>query len=221
MTGPSGRSKIVVYGAGGFAREVAWLIEECAAAGNPWTPVGFIDDAVERHGTLLNGLPIMSLDTVAARWPDCHAVVAVGAPATRRALAEKAAEVGLGSISVIHPRVERSRWVEIGSGTVICAGSILTTNIRIGVGVQINLDCTVGHDVILGDYSTLAPGVHVSGCVEIGPGAYIGTGASIINGTAQAPIVIGAGAVVGAGACVTRSVAPGSTVVGIPAKPRP
>jgi len=112
-----------------------------------------------------------------------------------------------------------SKWIEIGEGTVICAGNILTTNIVLGKQVQINLDCTLGHDVVLSDYATLAPGVHVSGCVQIGRRAYIGTGAEILNGTQNDPIVIGDDAVIGAGACVTCSIPSGQTWVGVPAKP--
>ena len=107
----------------------------------------------------------------------------------------------------------------MGRGIVICAGNILTTDITIGAHVQINLGCTIGHDVELHDYATLAPGVHVSGYVTIGRRVYIGTGATIINGSAERRLVIHDDAVVGAGACVTRSVADGLTVVGVPAKP--
>ncbi len=64
----------------------------------------------------------------------------------------------------------------MGKGTVICAGCILTTNIKMGNHVQINLDCTIGHDVIMDDYATLAPGVHVSGYVSLGKRVYVGTG---------------------------------------------
>lgn len=131
----------------------------------------------------------------------------------------KAEAAGMTPETVIHPRVERSEWIEIGEGTVICAGSILTTNITLGRHVQINLDCTIGHDVVMGDYTTLAPGVHVSGWVHFGPRAYVGTGAVIVNGTHDTPIVIGDDAVIGAGACVTKSVPPGVTVVGVPARP--
>ncbi len=126
---------------------------------------------------------------------------------------------GLGAATLIHPRVERSQWIEVGAGTVICAGNILTVNIKIGRHTQINLDCTIGHDVVMGEYTTLAPGVHVSGWVHFGRRVYVGTGAVIINGTEKAPVVIGDDAVIGAGAVVTKSVAAGSTVVGVPARP--
>jgi UDP-3-O-[3-hydroxymyristoyl] glucosamine N-acyltransferase len=108
---------------------------------------------------------------------------------------------------------------ELGIGAVICAGNILTTNICLGVHVQINLDCTIGHDVVLDDYTTLAPGVHLSGCVHCGKRVYIGTGAVIINGTQEDPITIGEDAIIGAGACVAKSIPAGQTWVGIPAKP--
>jgi len=83
----------------------------------------------------------------------------------------------------------------------------------------VNLDCTIGHDVVIGDYATLAPGVHISGWVRLERASYLGTGATIINGLEAQPLVIGEGAVVGAGACVTKSVLPGTTVVGVPARP--
>ena len=71
----------------------------------------------------------------------------------------------------------------------------------------------------MGDFTTLAPGVHVSGCVHFGKRVYVGTGAVIINGTRDNPLILGDDAVVGAGACVTKSVPPATTVVGVPAKP--
>jgi acetyltransferase-like isoleucine patch superfamily enzyme len=70
----------------------------------------------------------------------------------------------------------------------------------------------------MGDYTTLAPGVHVSGWAHFGKRVYVGTGAIIINGTQGEPITIGDDAIIGAGACVTKSIPIGETWVGIPAK---
>ena len=211
--------QIAIYGAGGFAREVAWLVQSCNQDSETYGIVCFIDDNEATHGTLLNGIPVVSLETAQERYPEARVVGGVGTPKTRQRLMEKVSVAGFGYETIIHPRVELSRWIEVGLGTVICAGNILTTNIVLGQHVQINLDCTVGHDVAMGDYTTLAPGVHISGCVELGQRVYVGTGAVIINGTQENPIVIGKDVIIGAGACVTKSVPAGWTVVGVPARP--
>lgn len=214
-------SPLLIYGAGGFAREVAWLAEVCQTHGSGCAPVGYIDDAVHAGDSprLLNGLPVFDLETAARKFPNAGFTVGIGNPLAREVVTGKALAAGLQLSGLIHPRVEMSRFVEIGAGAVICAGCIITTNIVLGAGVQINLDCTVGHDAILGDFSTLAPGVHISGNVHLGRRVYVGTGAVIINGSSDAPLVIGDDAIIGAGACVTRSIASGLTAVGVPAKP--
>jgi sugar O-acyltransferase (sialic acid O-acetyltransferase NeuD family) len=211
--------EIAIYGAGGFGREVAWLVQACSRDTAAYEVVCFIDDDEALHGTVLNNIPVMGLEIARHRFPEAKVVGGVGSPKARQTMMEKAAIVGFGFETMIHPRVERSDWIEIGIGTLICAGNILTTNIVLGEQVQINLDCTVGHDVVMGDYATLAPGAHVSGCVHLGRRVYVGTGAVIINGTEASPIVLGDDAVIGAGACVNKSVPAGLTVVGVPAKP--
>lgn len=211
--------QIAIYGAGGFGREVAYWIEDCQQAHGNMQAVCFVDDDQANHGTTLNGLPVMGLAAARERFPGASIVGAVGSPQLRQRLMEKATAVGFELATVLHPRIECSRWVEIGTGTVICAGSILTTNIVLGKHVQINMDCTIAHDVLMGDYATLAPGVHVSGCVHLGKRAYVGTGAVLIHGTEDEPLIIGKDVVVGAGACVTKSVPAGLTVVGVPARP--
>jgi sugar O-acyltransferase (sialic acid O-acetyltransferase NeuD family) len=214
------KEQIAIYGAGGFAREVAWLAEQCRDGGSPYELVALIDDNAANHGRVINDLVVRGLEQTYELFPGAKVVGGIGSPVVRQKVMAKAAARGFGTLSLVHPSVLHSRWVEIGEGAVICAGNILTTNIRLGRHVQINLDCTVGHDVVFDDFVTLAPGAHISGCVQLRARVYVGTGAVIINGTEDNPIVIGEDAVIGAGACVTKSVAPGLTVVGVPAKAR-
>ena len=211
--------RIAVFGGGGFAREVAWLVQSCATPALDYQVVCFIDDDPALHGKILNDLPAMSLEEAWTRFPDARVVGGVGSPRTREHLMARAGAIGFEFATIIHPRVERSDRITFGTGTIVCAGNILTTNITVGQHVQINIDCTVGHEAILSDFTTLAPGVHISGWVHAGRRVYIGTGAVVTNGTERSPIVLGDDAVIGAGACVTKSVAPGLTVVGVPAKP--
>lgn len=212
------RITVVIYGGGGFGREIAWLVESCSAPDKRYNIAYIIDDAPESHGTRLNDIEVVSLETARARVPGAQLVSAIGVPKLRETLTIRAKAAGFEPGTFVHPRVERSGWIEIGEGTVICAGNTLTTNIRLGRHVQINLGCTVGHDVVMGDFTTLAPGVHVSGWVHFGRRVYVGSGAVLINGHVGAPLTVGDDAVIGAGACVVRSVPPGITVAGVPAK---
>lgn len=206
---------LVVYGAGGFGREVAWLASRTAPA---YAVILFADDGEVRDP--VSGLSRMSLEDAARKHRGADFVVAVGSAGAREAMARRASAAGLRAARLVDPSVLCSGSVTIGEGSVICASCILTVDITVGAHVHVNLDCTIGHDAVLEDFVTLAPGVHVSGWVRLERGCYVGTGASIINGTADAPLVVGAGAVIGAGAVVTRGVPPGVTVVGVPARVR-
>jgi sugar O-acyltransferase (sialic acid O-acetyltransferase NeuD family) len=208
----------VIYSAGGFGREAAWLARACADLGRLSAPVAFIEDDPSLQGKRINGLPVISFEDCRKSMPKSQIICAVGNPSTRERLVRKCADAGFSFASAIHPSVIKSDEISCGMGTLICAGSILTVNITLGQHVHVNLDCTIGHDVVLEDYATLAPGVHVSGWVRIGRGAYIGTGANIVNGTHEKPLLIGAGAVIGAGACVIGDVPAGATYVGVPAR---
>ncbi len=207
---------IAIYGASGFGREVAWLVESCQ---DNRIVVCFIDDDEKKQGTDLNGIPIVGLEQAAERYADAKVIGGIGNPKIRETLMKKAALYGFNFGTVVHPRVEMSKWIRMGIGAVICAGNIFTTNILLGEHVQIRLSCTIGHDVVLDDYVTLAPGVHISGCVRCGKRVSIGTGAVIINGIQDKPIIIGDDAVIGAGACVTMSIPSGQTWAGVPAAP--
>jgi sugar O-acyltransferase (sialic acid O-acetyltransferase NeuD family) len=209
---------ILIYGASGFGREVAWLVEDINKVDSVFKLNAFIDDEPSKWGKYLNNITVKSFMEALEQHPHSSVVGGIGNPLIREKILKKAADAGFEFATLIHPRVEKSKTVAVKEGTIICAGNILTTNIHIGKHVHINLDCTVGHDVIMGDYTTLAPGVHVSGWVHFGKRVYIGTGANVINGTETNPLTVGDDSVIGAGACVTKSVPPKETWAGVPAK---
>jgi sugar O-acyltransferase (sialic acid O-acetyltransferase NeuD family) len=207
-------NRLAIFGAGASGREVSWLAREC------WGDDLSLTFLVDRHdlvGAPQNGIPVMHLADFANNFADTPVVVAIGDPVLREECVRKCMVAGLGFATLVHPRVEASRWVSLGTGTIVCAGAILTTNITIGAHVHINVGCTVSHDAKLADFATLSPGVHISGWVNVGSRAFLGTGAVVVNGSRERPIIIGDNAVIGAGACVIRDVAPGTTVVGVPA----
>jgi sugar O-acyltransferase (sialic acid O-acetyltransferase NeuD family) len=76
----------------------------------------------------------------------------------------------------IHKSVQiHGNDVKIGEGSIICAGTIITSNVKIGKHAHLNLITTIGHDNIIGDFFTTAPGVQISGNCFIGDRVYFGT----------------------------------------------
>ncbi len=209
-------SSVGIYGSGGFAREVAWLVES-SPIHVASKVVAFIDDL---QNNVINefGIPVMDTGSY-VREHSSPIVIAIGSPEVRKRVAAECELAGLTFTSLVHDSVAVSRFVSVGVGSVICVGSTLTTAIQIGQHVHINPNCTIGHDVQIGAFVTLSPGAHVSGNVIIEDGAFIGAGAVILNGAPGAPMTIGRDAVVGGGAVVTQPVGPETTVVGVPAKP--
>lgn len=206
--------KVVIIGTGGFGREVLDVLEAVNQQQPTYDILGFVTEpGYHTPGTFINERPVLGYyDWLEANRAEIKAICGVGAPASRRRLIEKAQNLGVAFFSVIHPRAILTRWVTIGTGSIITAGCILTNNIKIGEHVHLNLDCTVGHDAVLQDFVTVSPGVHVSGNVTLEEGSFIGTGANLIEGK-----TIGAWSVVGAGSVVVKDIPVNTTAVGIPA----
>jgi sugar O-acyltransferase (sialic acid O-acetyltransferase NeuD family) len=206
------KKRVVILGAGGFAREVADIFRDLGPDSG-YEVLGFVDRDDSCEGQLRNDLYILGSMTDIGDRTRLYAVAGSGDIEPRKRQIAEMAEHGMQSVAVVHPSVIMSPFVKLGEGAIICAGTILTNNIIIGDHVVLNLGVTVGHDVTIGDCSVLSPGVHVSGWVTVGEECYIGTGAVVLP-----RVTIGRGATVGAGAVVTKDVRPGATVVGIPAK---
>ncbi len=204
---------IYIIGAGGFGREVAWLIERINEKEPTWNLKGFIDDNEEKWGTTEDGYPVVGGSEYLSKLEDVYAVCAVGSSRIRKIIIEKLKDNNVKFATLIDPSVIKSKRVEIGEGSIICAGNILTVDIKIGKHVIINLDCTVGHDVELGDYDTLYPSVNVSGMTKVGECTELGTGTQIIQGK-----TIGANTIVGAGTVVVKDIQEPGTYVGSPAR---
>lgn len=209
--------KLAIIGAGGFAREVAWLVQDINNVKKEWDLVGFIDENPDNHGKVLNGVPVLGDFDFFYNHnfnEPIYAVCAVGNPRSKVRLIKKAGEWGFRFANLIHPSVKMSQYVEMGVGNIICAGNIITANVSIGNHIGINPGCGIGHDVVISDYSTILWNVNFSGNVRVGTGCEIGTKTVVIQG-----ITIGEWSTIGAGAVVVRDIPPYCTAVGVPAKP--
>jgi sugar O-acyltransferase (sialic acid O-acetyltransferase NeuD family) len=195
--------KYGIIGAGGFAREVYHILSKEIQH----NLVFFVEDQwydVTDERTK----PLSLFDPFSYQ-----VVVAIGDPMVRKRIVNNL-PIETKFFSVIHPSVIiLSSDVEIGEGSIICSGSILTTNITIGKHTHLNLQTTVGHDTVIGDFFTTAPGAKISGNCKIGECVYVGTNASI-----REKIKISDSVVVGMNSAVVKDIDDSGVYVGLPAK---
>ena len=207
---------IAIFGAGGFGREVKTIIDKINNENpNTYNFLGFYDDGFEK-GTIINGYPILGgIDELNNENNLLSLVISIGDPKIKLKIINSIQNPNIDFPTIIHPNASISNdFVEIGEGSIICEGTIITCNIKIGKFVILNLMCTVGHDTIIDDYCAFMPSVNISGEVHIHNAVYVGTGAKIIN-----LLEIGENTIIGAGAVVSKSIPANCTAVGIPAKP--
>lgn len=205
-----------VYGASGYGREVMPLLRSGHAS--EYNKFVFVDDGLA--GSTCNGHPVLSYAEFLATPADVRSVtLAIANSAVREKLDEQCRADGVSFVEVKAANAVVMDEVRIGEGIILNPFATLTSNIEIGRHFHANLYSYVAHDCVIGDFVTFAPGVKCNGNILIEDHAYIGTGAVIKQGKPGAPLVIGRGAVVGMGAVVTKSVPPGVTVVGNPARP--
>ncbi len=210
--------KIVVIGAGGHARETRFLIEELNQAEPKYQFIGYLVSDLAALGEYDSRDEVLGDFSWFKKINEpIAAAIGIGNPKHRlkvvreiRSLTDK-----VDFPVLIHPNVvydPNSCWFE--EGVIICSHCSLTVNIHVKKYAYINRSCAIGHEAVIGEGCVINPLSSISGGVIIGDGCLIGTGAIILQ-----YIKIGENATVGAGACVTKDVEPGTTVVGIPARP--
>lgn len=208
---------IAIFGAGGFGREVHMLISQMNGVSNEWNFIGYYDDDANKIGQTVNGYKVLGgIDALNSYPEELFVILAIAEPRIKKSVVENISNHLVKYPILIHPSVilGDSHHIEIGEGTIICANTVATVNIRIGQHVILNLACTIGHDTIIGDYCSFMPAINISGEVVIEDCVYVGTGAKIIN-----QLKIGSNTIVGAGAVVAKDLPSFCTAVGVPAKP--
>lgn len=204
--------KYCIFGTGGFGREtLLCLIDQVKRDGGDIADsvVFMIDDEYFGDEELM-GVRIIPLSKFE---PDLYqVVVAVGDPVKRREVVQRLPEsTHFGKI--IHPNAVISDWAVLGEGAIITSGVIMTCQITVGNHAHLNLNTTVGHDCLIGDYFTTAPGVNISGNCNFGDDVYLGTASAV-----REAITITSSVTVGMGGIVVKNIERPGTYVGNPAK---
>jgi sugar O-acyltransferase (sialic acid O-acetyltransferase NeuD family) len=192
-----------IIGAGGFGREVYWSLDFMERIDT----VFFVDDKYwDGKNDLI--LPLSNFNP-----NEYEVVIAVGDPRDRFDMVQRLPKETK-YFTHIHKSVQiLGDDIEIGEGSIICAGTIITTNVKLGKHTHLNLQTTIGHDCEIGNYFTTAPGAKISGNCKIYSCVYVGTNASI-----KEKLSIHSFTTIGSNAAVVKNIEESGTYVGVPSK---
>lgn len=189
--------KIVIVGASGFGREIAWVIERVNQVRPQWEIAGFCDDDPSTAVKVAATAPFLGSVAEVVSHPEgrCY-ICAIGNNLIRKRLMEQFAAAGWEAVTITDPTAVVASKVEIGVGSYVGVHSVVSTGAQLGQGCIVNHNATVGHDVIAADYVQICPGVSVSGGCDLGEGALLGSNSCTIPGKKMgAWSTLGAGSV--------------------------
>lgn len=203
---------VVIVGAGGFARELKWLLPDCLDEskyrfkGYLGKDQGAGPDAEVQRLTLADP---ESYDP----QPNDRFVLAIGSMDHRRRIVESIVDRGGQFVSLIHPRALVASSAKLGAGVVLYPFAVVSNEATLGDYAKLNFYASVGHNSSLGKYCLLAPYATVNGFSILEDEVYMSTHSTV------APVVtVGSDTKVSANSAVMNDVAPRSFVFGVPGK---
>ena len=203
--------EVVIVGAGGFGKEVAFLINLL----KDYKLVGFVDDSIDvLPESICNRAILGGLGYLESYEEKIYVAIAVASPTLKESIYLKL----LKNSNLIFPNIISDSSlvgfnIAMGIGNILMPYTTLTADINIGNFNMINMHSTIGHDVNLGDFNSIFPNVNISGNNHIGKNNQIGVGTKTIPN-----ITIGNETIIGAGSTVIRDIRNKTKNVGTPTR---
>ncbi|MBO0728042.1 MAG: acetyltransferase [Acidimicrobiaceae bacterium] len=208
--------KLLIIGAGGFARETAEAVHALNADQPTWNLVGYLDDDPALVGHRIQGVEVLGPLSMATAETSTNVVICTGRPDnyfSRKRIVRQLSLPDDRYATIVHPAASLGSSTCVGPGSVLLAGVIATASVTIGRHVAVMPGTIFTHDDEIEDFCTVASGARLGGSVHACEGSYLGAGCLI-----RESLRIGEWSLVGMGAVVTRDVPPAEVWAGVPAR---
>ena len=207
---------IAIYGAGGFGKEVACIINKINEKKPTWELLGFFDDGIDQ-GTFIShfGKVLGNINNLNAWNAPIAIVFAIGQPKTTKLIVDKIQNPLIEYPNLIHPDVFFADPLsfKIGKGNVIVRACSFSCDVEIGDFNQFNSISALAHDVQVGSFNIFMPLSRISGGVQIGNLNLFGVGSVVLQ-----YVKIGNDTRIGAGSYIVRNTKDGYLYFGNPAR---
>lgn len=204
--------ELIIVGAGGFGRELLQWVKDLNKVEHKWNIKGFIDDNLEALSKYRCDYEVIGKISDWQPAKDEVFACAIANPRLKEKIVVSLKERGAKFVTIIHPNAIIGEFNIVGEGVIIYPGARVTVNVKIGNFVTL-LSSSIGHDVNIGDYSTISAFCGINGNVVIGKRVFTGSNAVIVPSRK-----IGDDAYIGAGSAVVTNIKAGTKVMGNPAK---
>lgn len=162
---------IAIYGAGGFGKELACILNKINEIEPTWNFVGFFDDGTPKETNISHfGKVLGGMNDLNAWQKPLSIAFAIGNPKIIEQLVNKITNTYIDFPNIIHPEVFFADPIsfKIGRGNVIVRGCTFSVDVTIGDFNQINSLSSLAHDVSVGSFNVFMPLTRVSGEIIIG-----------------------------------------------------
>lgn len=207
---------IVIYGAGGFGKEITCLLRQINEIKPTWNLLGYIDDGLPIGTATRYGKVIGNKDTL-MHWTkgELNVVVSIASPRVLNDIRQAIQNPLIVFPNILAPNVNifDKEAVTMGKGNVFFFGCRISCDVEIGdFNICVGLN-SFGHDVKVGNCNVFSPSVRLSGCTEVGNQNFFGVGSIALQG-----LKIGNNIRLGAGSVLMSKPKDGNLYMGNPAK---
>ena len=206
---------IAIYGAGGYGREIACLINQINLVQPEWNLIGFIDDGVAPGFTNKYGRVLGNIDYLNSYNQNLSVVIAIATPEHIKNIVNKIQNPLIEFPNIIAPNVnvfDKDAFT-IGKGNIVFFGSRISCDVKMGNFNLLNGLVSIGHDAQIGDFNVLQPSARISGGSSVGNENFFGVQSVVLQG-----IKIGNNTRIGANSVIMRHTKDNNLYFGNPAK---